>query len=270
MANQAERAAAFRTLHERAGAFIIPNPWDAGSARLLANLGFEALATTSLGVANNLGTRGVSLDQIIDNCRAIADATDLPVNADLEKCGADDPREAAKAIALASAAGAVGGSIEDATGDRESPIYDFALAVDRVAAAVDAAQALTVPFVLTARAENFLCGRRDLDDTIKRLQAFEEVGADVLYAPGLYDLDTMKTVISSVSKPVNILMGFADPEITLTDLAEIGAQRISIGGALSRLAFAALQKSALDMRDQGVFSSLREAISMKDLSDVFQ
>ena len=165
---------------------------------------------------------------------------------------------------------AVGGSIEDATGDRESPIYDFALAVDRVAAAVDAAQALTVPFVLTARAENFLCGRRDLDDTIKRLQAFEEVGADVLYAPGLYDLDTMKTVISSVSKPVNILMGFADPEITLTDLAEIGAQRISVGGALSRLAFAALQKSALEMRDQGVFSSLREAISMKDLSDAFQ
>ena len=152
MADQAERAAAFRTLHERDGAFIIPNPWDAGSARLLANLGFEALATTNLGVANNLGTRGVSLDQIIDNCRAIADATDLPVNADLEKCGADDPRQAAKAIALASAAGAVGGSIEDATGDRESPIYDFALAVDRVAAAVDAAQAPRGPRTFSAAA----------------------------------------------------------------------------------------------------------------------
>ena len=270
MTNQAEKAATFHALHEREGAFIIPNPWDAGSARLLAHLGFEALATTSLGVANNLGNRGVSLDEIIDNCAAIADATDLPVNADLEKCGADDPLEAAKAIVRASQAGAVGGSIEDASGDRDNPIYDFELAVERVAAAVEAAHGLSVPFMLTARAENFLHGRRDLDDTIRRLQAFEKVGADVLFAPGLADIDTMTTVISSVSKPVNILMGFADPTITLTDLTQIGAKRISIGGAFSRIAFAALKKSALEIRDQGVFTSLRDAIPMKDLSDAFR
>ena len=270
MKSQLEKSTAFRNLHERDDAFIIPNPWDAGSARLLAQLGYEALATTSLGVANILGARGVSLDQIIDNCRLIAEATDLPVNADLEKCGADDPAEAAKAIALASAAGAVGGSIEDATGERDSPIYDFDLAVERVAAAVEAARALPVPFLLTARAENYLCGRRDLDDTIKRLQAFESVGADVLYAPGLYDLDTMKTVISSLSKPVNILMGFADPEITVAQLVEIGAKRISVGGALSRLALGALQASAIEMRDKGVFTSLSGAIAMKDLAEAFR
>lgn len=268
MKTQLEKATAFRKLHDRAGAFIIPNPWDGGSARLLAELGYEALATTSLGVANILGTRGVSLAQIIDNCRLIAEASDLPVNADLEKCGADDPAEAAKAIGLAADAGAVGGSIEDATGDPDNPIYDFELAVERVAAAVEAARAQPVPFLLTARAENYLCGRRDLDDTIKRLQAFEKVGADVLFAPGLYDLDTMKSVIDSVGKPVNILVGF-NPEITVAQLEEIGAKRISVGGALSRLALGAVQASAIEMRDQGVFTSLREAIPLKDLAKAF-
>ena len=269
MKSQLEKATAFRELHERDGAFIIPNPWDAGSARLLADLGYEAVATTSLGVANILGVRRVSLAQIIDNCRLIAEASDLPVNADLEKCGADDPAEAAKAIGLAAEAGAVGGSIEDFTGDPNNPIYGFELAVERVAAAVEAARAQPVPFLLTARAENYLCGRRDLDDTIRRLQAFEKVGADVLFAPGLRDLDTMKTVISSVGKPVNILMGFADPEITVAQLDKIGAKRISVGGALSRLALGAVQASAIEMRDQGVFTSLRGAIPMKDLAKAF-
>ena len=268
MSTQANKALKFKSLHA-SGTFIIPNPWDAGSARILAQIGYEALATTSLGVANIQGTVGVGLAQIIDNCRMIAEATDLPVNADLEKCGADDPKEAAKAIELAASAGAVGGSIEDATGDRSAPIYDFNLAVERVAAAVKTARSLPIPFMLTARAENFLCGRPDIDDTIKRLRAFEEVGADVLYAPGLRDLDTMKIVISSVSKPVNILMGFADPEITLAELSQIGAKRISVGGALSRLALGALQASAIEIRDQGVFTSLRDAIPMKDLAAAF-
>ena len=200
MRTQMEKAEAFRALHARSGAFIIPNPWDAGTAKLLAAMGFEALATTSLCLANTLGSATVSLDAIIENCRMIADATDLPVNADLENCGADDPKTAANAIARAAEAGCVGGSIEDSTGDTGKPIYDFSLAVERVQAAVEAARALPFPFTLTARAENFLHGRKDLDDTIKRLQAFEAVGADVLYSPGLYDIDTIRTVVSSGGK----------------------------------------------------------------------
>ena len=179
-------------LHARPGAFVIPNPWDAGTAKLLAAMGFEALATTSLGFANTLGTAEVSLDAIIENCRTIAAATDLPVSADLENCGADEPKAAARAIGLAAEAGAVGGSIEDSTGDPQAPIYDFTLAVERVQAAVEAARALPFPFTLTARAENLLHGRNDLDDTIRRLQAFEAVGADVLYSPGVRDLDTIR------------------------------------------------------------------------------
>ena len=202
-----EKAAAFRALHERPGAFVIPNPWDAGTARLLASLGFEALATTSLGLANSLGrvdgTNGVSRAQVIENCRVIAAATDLPVNADLENGYAHEPRAAAEIIRLAAAAGISGGSIEDATGEAEKPIYDFDHAVERVQAAVEVARALPVPFMLTARAENLLHGRPDLDDTIRRLQAFERAGADVLYAPGVRDLATIRTVVSAVSRSLS-------------------------------------------------------------------
>src|SRR5215469_17334891 len=204
MRTQLEKAQAFRALHERPGAFIIPNPWDAGTAKLLAAIGFEALATTSLGLANMLGTVDASRAAIIENCRDIAAATDLPVNADLENGGAHDPKQAAEAIRLAAEAGAVGGSIEDSTGDRQNPIYDFALAVERIHAAVEVARSLPFPFTLTARAENFLYGRTDLDETIGRLQAFEAAGADVLYAPGIHDLATIKTVASAVKKPINL------------------------------------------------------------------
>ena len=172
MRTQAEKAAVFRALHARPDAFIIPNPWEAGTARLLAALGFEALATTSLGLANMLGRSTVSRDEILENCQQITAATDLPVNVDLENCGADEPKAAAEAIRLAAQAGAVGGSIEDATGDPRKPIYDFTLAVERVQAAVAVARSLPIPFMLTARAENFVAGRTDLDDTIRRLQAF--------------------------------------------------------------------------------------------------
>jgi len=269
MRTQADKAKTFRALHERPGAFIIPNPWDAGTARLLAAMGFEALATTSLGVANTLGTSTVSLAAILENCRAIAEATDLPVNADLENCGAHEPKAASQAIRLAAEAGAVGGSIEDMTGDLRNPIYDFALAVERVQAAVEVARSLPFPFTLTARAENFLYGRKDVDDTIKRLQAFEAAGADVLYAPGLYDLATIKTVVSALKKPFNLVMGFADPTLTLPQLSAAGVKRISVGGAMARVALAAFLKCAHEMKDQGAFTWVREMAPMKEVRSAF-
>jgi len=273
MPTQAEKAATFRALHARSGAFIIPNPWDTGTARLLASLGFEALATTSLGVANSLGrpdgTGAVSRAEVLANCRTIADATDLPVNADLENGYADEPRAAAEILRLASEAGMVGGSIEDATGDPARPIYDFALAVERVQAAVEVARALPVPFLLTARAENLIHGRLDLDDTIRRLQAFEKAGADVLYAPGLRDLPTIRAVVSAVKKPVNVVMSHMDPAITAAELAAAGVKRISVGGSLSRLALAAFLRGAREMKDTGGFTWARETVTGKELKGIF-
>lgn len=273
MRTQAEKAAAFRALHERPGAFIIPNPWDAGTAKLLASLGFEALATTSLGLANMLGridgTGTVSRREVLDNCRTISEATDLPVNADLENGYADEPRAAAEMIRLAAEAGVVGGSIEDATGDAARPIYDFPLAVERVHAAVEVARALPFAFMLTARAENLLHGRLDLDDTIRRLQAYEKAGADVLYAPGVRDLATIRTVTSAVTKPVNVVMSAADPALTLAELAEAGVKRVSVGGALSRLALAAFLDGAREMKDKGGFTWVRRTVPTKELKQVF-
>ena len=273
MRTPAEKAAIFRALHERPGAFIIPNPWDAGTAKLLASLGFEALATTSLGFANSLGrpdgTNAVSRREVLDHCRAIAEATSLPVNADLENGYAHEPRAAAEMIRLAANAGVVGGSIEDATGDSNNPIYDFSLALERVQAAVEVARSLPIPFMLTARAENLLHGRIDLDDTIRRLQAFEKAGADVLYAPGVRDLAAIRTVVSSVTKPVNVVMSAADPAITAEQLAEAGVKRISVGGALSRLALAAFLRGAREMKDKGGFAWMRDTVPSKDLKAIF-
>ena len=274
MHTQAERARAFRALHERPGIFVMPNPWDAGTAKLFASLGFEALATTSFGLANALGrvdgTLAVSRGELISNCHDIASATELPVNADLENGYADDPREAAAIIRLAAEAGVVGGSIEDATGNDAKPIYDFDLAVERVAAAAEVAHSLPFPFTFTARAENFLHGRRDLDDTVKRLQAFAAAGADVLYAPGLRDLATIRQVVAAVSKPLNVVMSAADPDLTTQQLAEAGVKRISVGGTLSRLAFAAVRDAALAMRDQGSYRWVRDAMPGKDLKAIFE
>jgi len=269
MPSQLEKAKSFRALHERPGAFIIPNPWDAGTAKLLAAMGFEALATTSLELTNMLGSSKASLNDILANCRAIVEATELPVSVDLENCGADEPKRAAEAIRRAAEAGAVGGSIEDATGDRERPIYDFSLALERVQAAVEVARSLPIPFTLTARAENFLHGRRDLDDTIKRLQAFEAAGADVLYAPGVRDLATIKTVVSSIRKPFNLVMGFADPTLTVAQLSAAGVKRISVGGAMSRFALAAFLRSAREMKDKGSFTYVRDMIPIKEVRDAF-
>jgi 2-methylisocitrate lyase-like PEP mutase family enzyme len=264
----AGKATAFRALHERAGPFLIPNPWDRGSALILESMGFEALATTSLGVANVLGTRDVTLQQVLDNCREICGATRLPVNADLENCFADEPREAAKAIRLACEAGAVGGSIEDSTGDAQKPIYDFNLAVERVQAAAEVARSLPVPFMLTARAENFLHGRKDMDDTLRRLQAFEAAGADVLYAPGLYSLEEMRAVTSALKKPFNAVMGFADPKITLAQLGEAGVKRVSIGGGLNRVALKAFMEAAKQMRE-GNFGFITSMAPMADVRRAF-
>lgn len=268
MADQATKAAQFRALHERSEPFLLPNPWDAGTARLLAGLGFEALATTSLGVANTFGRTRADRVEILDNCRVLDEATPLPVNADLENGFADDPAGAATMIESAYRAGAVGASIEDYTGDRQAPIYDFALSVDRVRAAVEMVRTLPIPFVFTARAENLLYGVNDLGDTIKRLQAFEDAGADVLYAPGLRTLDEMRTVVSAVSRPVNVVMGFADPSITLEQLGEIGVRRVSIGGAFSRIALKSFVDAAQQMRE-GQFGFVADMPPVSDLQDGF-
>ena len=266
MRTQMEKAMAFRALHERPGAFIIPNPWDAGTAKLLAALGFEALATTSLGLANMLGRPDsvVTRDEVIENCRTIAAATELPVNADLENCFAHAPEAAADTIRLAAEAGAVGGSIEDFTGDRANPIYQFELAVARVRAAAAVTHALPVPFLLTARAENLLHGSHDLAEAIRRLQAYEAAGADVLYAPGLRNLDEVRRVVSAVKRPFNVVTGWLDPDITAAQLAEAGAKRISVGGALSRLALARFVEAGRAMKDMGSFAWMQDMMPIAE------
>ena len=261
MVSQAEKAQRFKALHERPGAFVIPNPWDVGSARLLAALGYEALATTSYGFALSLGRYDgmVTLEEKLAHCRAISEATDLPVSADLEDCFADDFEGIARTIRLAAEAGVVGASIEDYTRDPANPIYDFRLAVERVHAAVEAARALPFPFMLTARAENFWWGKYDIDDTIRRLQAFEEAGADVLYAPGLRTLEEVRLVTSAVSKPVNVL---APPVrgATVRDLEEAGAKRISLGGALARAVFSSLLRAGEETLRNGTLGWLDHAV----------
>jgi 2-methylisocitrate lyase-like PEP mutase family enzyme len=263
----AAKAATFRALHERPGAFIIPNPWDAGTARLLAALGFEALATTSLGLANMLGrpNSAVNRAEVIANCREIVEATPLPVNVDLENGFAHEPQEAAEAIRLAAEAGAAGGSIEDYTGDRADPIYDFERSVARVKAAVAVARAQPVPFLVTARAENLIRGRSDMADTIRRLQAYEVAGADVLYAPGLRTLAEVRQVVQAVKRPFNVVTGWLDPSITAAQLAEAGAKRISVGGALSRLALATFVGAARAMKEQGSFGWMPQMMGVGEL-----
>ena len=266
MITQTEKAKTFNALHERAGAFIIPNPWDLGSARLLAGLGFEALATTSGGFANSLGRLDgeITVDEAIEHCRRLCEATDLPVSADLENCFADEPQKAATTILRAAQAGVVGASIEDYTGNPSNPIYEFNLAVERVYAAVEAARSLNFPFTLTARAENLLHDRNDLDDTIRRLQAFEAAGADVLYAPALKSLDEVRLVVGALNKPLNVLAPFIKG-VTVAQLAEAGAKRISVGGALARAALSSLIRAGSEMQNQGGFNWTTDSVSSGDL-----
>jgi 2-methylisocitrate lyase-like PEP mutase family enzyme len=269
--SQSERADAFRALHKRDGIFIIPNPWDLGTARILAHLGFEALATTSAGYAFSLGQRdnSVGLERMIAHVGAIASATDLPVSADLENGFGDDPGTVAETIRLAARSGVVGGSIEDSTTRADDPIYDQGLAVERIRAASEAARSLAFPFTLTARAENYLVGRPDLADTIKRLQAYQEAGADVLYAPGLLREADISAVVRSVDRPVNVLMGIAGIPLGLAELAALGVKRVSVGAALSRVALAAFLDAAREMREHGTFGFTEKAARSVDVDAMF-
>ncbi len=271
MLTQAEKGRKFRALHERDGAFIIPNPWDAGSARLLAHLGFEALASTSAGYAFSVGKcdNTIERDEMIAHVAAIAGASDLPVSADLESGFGDTPEVVAETIRLAAAAGVVGGSIEDATQKPDRPIYEHEYAAERVRAAAEAARGLPFTFTLTARAENYLNGRPDLKDTIKRLQAYQEAGADVLYAPGLTSKEDIAAVVRAVDRPVNVLAGLQGVRLNLADLSKIGVKRVSIGSALSRAAYGAFLRAAREMREHGAFTFTEEAVSFQDLSDMF-
>ena len=268
-ADQTEKAKAFRALHERAGAFVIPNPFDAGTARILAGLGFEALATTSAGCAFGLGRRdgAITREQALAHAKAIVEATPLPVSADLENGFGDAPEAAALTVRRAAEAGLVGCSIEDSTGRPEQPIYEFDHALERVKAAVEAARSLPFAFTLTARAENFLHGRPDLDDTLARLQAFEAAGADVLYAPGLREVEPIRRVCEALSKPVNVLAGLGPTPLTVEQLAAAGVRRISLGGALSRVALGAVLNAAREVKTTGTFGFLSGAASPKEIGD---
>lgn len=267
-----EKANSFRALHQREGAFIIPNPWDIGSARLLGHLGFEALATTSMGYAFSRGQLDNTIDrqQTMAHAAEIAAATDLPVSADLENGFGDDPEVVAATIQMAASAGLVGGSIEDATGRVDDPIYEIGFATERIRAAVEAARALPFAFTLTARAENFLHGRTDIKDTIKRLQAYQEAGADVLYAPGLASRDDIAAVVSSVDCPVNVVMGLRGAQLSVAELAALGVKRISVGSALYRTAIGAFLRGAREMRERGTFTFASDAATPKEISGMLE
>ena len=261
-----ERAAAFRRLHEGPGAFVMPNPWDVGTARVLAGLGYQALATTSGGLAYALGRLDgralVTRDEALEHSALIAGATDLPVNGDLENGFGDDPESVATTIRGAAAAGLVACSIEDSTSSPGGPIYPLSHAVERIAAAVEAAAALPFPFTLTARAENYLHGRSDLDDTIERLQAFDKAGADVLYAPGLRDIEDIRTVCAAVSKPVNVLALPGSPSVEV--LSAAGVRRISLGTGFVRTALGAFLRAAREVHDHGTFGCLDGSATADD------
>ncbi|TIS56125.1 oxaloacetate decarboxylase [Mesorhizobium sp.] len=256
----------FRDLH--ASTFVMPNPWDVGTTKLLTSFGFKALATTSAGFAFSRGLPdgAVTFETMIHHCRDVTAATNLPVSADLERGKGDSATSAAETIFAAEAAGLAGCSIEDHTGDPDKPIYDFSHAVERVAAAAEAARALKRDFVFTARAENFLWGKPDIDDTIKRLQAFEKAGADVLYAPGLGDIETVRTVCSAVTRPVNVL---ARPDFTIADLAQAGVKRISLGSGLTNFAFGMLETAAREILQDGSFGFARAAMPFGKLQALF-
>ncbi len=269
------RAQTFKALHERDHAFVIPNPWDAGSAKLLASMGFEALATTSAGLAFTLGRADaegtLSFAESLENIRAIVAATELPVAADLENCFADSPEDCAANLLAAAQAGIIGGSIEDATGKTDQPIYDFELSVARVRAAALAARSLPFPFMLTARAENLLNGRIDFADTLNRLQAYADAGADVLYAPGLRTREEVIAVVRAVApKPVNVLMGLGGVTLTVAELSDCGVKRISVGSSLVRAAFGGLYRAAEEIRTHGTFNYAEQALPFAQLNALFK
>ena len=268
---QHDKAVRFRALHQ-GEAFVIPNPWDAGSARMLAALGFQALATSSGAQAGVLGRRDgkVTRDEALAHSRAIVDAVDLPVSADLEKGFGDTPEAAAETIRLAGGVGLVGGSIEDASGDRDKPLYDIDHATARIAAAVSAARALPFPFTLTARTESFLRGNPNLDDVIKRLQAFERAGADVLMAPGLPDLAAVRAVCAAVGKPVNFMAGIKGKSFTVPELVSAGVKRISLATSLYRMAITGAHEAAREVKERGTFGYIDRSLATPDMNQFLQ
>jgi 2-methylisocitrate lyase-like PEP mutase family enzyme len=265
--SQREKAVRFQALHQ-GPAFVIPNPWDAGSARILAGLGFQALATSSAASAAAVARKdgGLTRDEAIAHARAIVGATDLPVSADLENGFGDAPDTVAETIHLAAEAGLVGCTIEDTTGNPEAPLYDFSLAVERIAAAAQAARSLPFPFALTARTHNLLFAARSLDETINRLQAFERAGADVLFAPGLPDLASVRGVCAAVSKPFNFMVGIKGKSFSVGELAAAGVRRISLATSLYRAAMTAFVDAASEVRDSGQFGFLDRSMSTPDLT----
>ena len=265
---QAEKAALFQALHQRAGAFFLPNPWDAGSARVLAGLGFEAFATSSAAAAGAFGRRDgmLSRAEALDSARSIVNATELPVSADMENGFGDSPGTVAETVRMAAQAGLVGCSIEDSTGDKSRPLYDLEPAAERIAAAVQVARSLPFPFTLTARAENYVRGKPDLDDTIRRLQAYEKAGADVLFAPALPDLAAVRTVCSAVAKPVNFVVGIRGKSFTLAQLVEAGVKRISFASSLYRAAMTGLLDAASEARKNGTFGYLEKTMTTAELN----
>jgi 2-methylisocitrate lyase-like PEP mutase family enzyme len=265
---QAHKAARFRDLHQGPGAFVIANAWDAGSARVLSGHGFQALATSSAAAANALGRNDgrITRDESLAHARAIVEATDLPVSADLEHCFADDPEAAAETLRLAAGVGLVGGSIEDATGDKANPRYDFDAAVARVAAAARVARSLDLPFTLTARTENFVNGFPDLGDTIRRLQAFEHAGADVLMAPGLPDLEAVRAVCKGLKRPFSFMVGIRGKSFSVAELEAAGVRRISLAASLYRIAMTGLIEAAAEIRDHGTFGYLERCVSGGDFA----
>src|SRR5262245_20047401 len=269
---QNEKAARFRALHDGPGAFVIPNPWDVGSARLLAGFGFQALATSSAASATALGRKDGKLtrDEALAHARSIVEATDLPVSADLEKGFGDLPEVVAETIQLAAEVGLVGCTIEDSTGNQDVPLYDMSLAVERIAAAVQAARALPFPFVLTARAHNLLYASPSLEDTIRRLQAFEKAGADVLFAPGLRDLAAVRAVCSAVSKPVNFMAGIKGKSFSVAELAAAGVRRISLATSLYRAAMTGLIDAVREVKDKGEFTFLDHCMTTADVNQLMK
>ncbi|HET7809274.1 MAG TPA: isocitrate lyase/phosphoenolpyruvate mutase family protein [Steroidobacteraceae bacterium] len=269
--DQSSRATRFRELHA-SGSFVIANAWDGGSARILGSLGFPALATSSGAAAATFGRldHGITLEESLANARLICESTHLPVSADLEKGFGDTPADTARAIVRAAEVGLVGGSIEDATGRADAPIFDLTLAAERVAAAADAARSLPFPFTLTARAENYLNGRPDLDDTIRRLQAYERAGADVLFAPALPDLAAVRTVCASVGKPVNFMAGIRGKSFSVAELAAAGVRRVSLAGSLYRAAMTGLIDAAREVRATGTFGYLDESVPSAEFADYLE
>ena len=273
-ANQHEKAGVFAALHQREALFVLPNPWDVGSAKMLAGLGFEALATTSAGYAFSQGKLDrigfTQRDEMLKHAREIVQATHLPVSADLENGYGDSPEAVQQTILAAADAGLVGCTIEDTTGLFDKPIYDKSFAIERIAAAVETVASLDFPFMLTARAENYLHQRPDLEDTLARLQGYESVGADVLYAPGLPDIDTIKTICSSVNKPVNVVAGIALRGVSVQALEQAGVQRVSVGSSLARTAIGAMLTASKSLLEEGSFAAFEDAASFAQIEKLIE